>query len=107
MDGLGPLHLSGAVLTSTGVTAADGLIVTTAGAGGRGDVRSASVVGPSGGWQPLASPPAGTSAVVAGPGGAFEALIADQSTLEVYVLGAGGWHRVQSLAVPIQYGSSS
>ena len=98
------LHLDRAPVTSTGVTPAGGLIVTTGGGAGE---RSASVVGPSGGgWQPLPAPPAGTSAVAAGPGGSFEALMADRSTLAVYLLGAGGWHRVQSLAVAIQYGSS-
>ncbi len=100
-----PLHPGRAPLASTGVTAAGGLVVTTAGAGNR---RSAWVVGPSGGrWLPLAAPPPGTSTVVAGPGTTFEALIADQSTLHVDVLGTGGWRRVQSLAVAIQYGSSS
>jgi len=99
-----PLFLAQASITATGVTAGGGLIVTTGGGGGGG---SASVIGPSGGrWQPLTIPPAGTSAVVGGPGGAFEALIADQSTLDVELLGAGGWRRVQSLDVPIQYGSS-
>jgi hypothetical protein len=98
------LSLDRASLTSIGITADGGVIVST---GGGGD-RSASVVGPSGGrWQPLAAPPAGTSAVVGGPGGTFEALMADQSTLAVEALGAGGWHRVESLSVPIQYGSSS
>jgi len=36
----------------------------------------------------------------------FDALIADQSNLDVDTLGSGGWHRTQTLNVPIQYGSS-
>ncbi len=53
----GALRLDRAAITSTGVTPAGGLIVTTGGADGE---RSASFVGPSGrGWQPLARPARG------------------------------------------------
>jgi hypothetical protein len=99
-----PLPLEGGSLTSTGVTALGGLVVAIKSTDG---IRSASVISPPGNqWQELAAPPAGTSAVVATPSGGFDALIENQSTLDVDTLGSGGWHRIQALAVPIQYGSS-
>ena len=98
------LPLGRGSLTSTGVTATGGLIVTVRGADGS---ASASAISPSGGpWRPLAPLPAGTSVVVGAPDGVFDALIADQSSLDVDTLGSGGWHRTQTLNVPIQYGSS-
>jgi len=98
------LPLGRGSLTSTGVTATGGFIVTVRGADGS---ASASAISPSGGpWRPLTPPPAGTSVVVGGPDGVFDALIADQSNLDVDTLGSGGWHRTQTLNVPIQYGSS-
>jgi len=91
-------------LTSTGDTPAGGLVIATAGSG----QQAAAVITPSSRqWLQLATPPTGTSAVVAGPDGTLEALIVDQSTLRVDSSGAGGWHRTQTLDVPIQYGSSS
>jgi hypothetical protein len=99
-----PISLGGESLTSTGVTASGGLVIATKSADG---TRSASAISPSGDqWQELASPPTGTSAVVATPSGGFDALIAKRSTLDVDALGSGGWHHIQALAVPIQYGSS-
>jgi hypothetical protein len=99
-----PLPLKGGSLTSTGVTPTGGLAVAIKSADG---TRSAWVISsPGNQWQKLAPPPAGTSAVVATPSGGFDALIENQSTLEVDELGSGGWHRIQALAVPIQYGSS-
>ena len=96
--------LKGGSLTSTGVTPTGGLAVAIKSADG---TRSAWVISsPGNQWQKLAPPPAGTSAVVATPSGGFDALIENQSTLEVDELGSGGWHRIQALAVPIQYGSS-
>ena len=98
------LPLKGGSLTSTGVTPTGGLAVAIKSGDG---TRSAWVISPPGNqWQKLAPPPAGTSAVVATPSGGFDALIENQSTLEVDALGSGGWHRIQVLAVPIQYGSS-
>ena len=96
--------LKGGSLTSTGVTPTGGLAVAIKSGDG---TRSAWVISsPGNQWQKLAPPPAGTSAVVATPSGGFDALIENQSTLEVDELGSGGWHRIQALAVPIQYGSS-
>lgn len=98
-----PLPLGARSLTSTGETPTGGLVIATGGPG-----QQAAVITPlSRQWLQLATPPTGTAAVVAGPDGTFEALIVDQSTLRVDSAGAGGWHRTQTLDVPIQYGSSS
>ena len=40
------------------------------------------------------------------PAGGYDALVPQRSTLVVYALAGAGWERVQSLQVPIQYGSS-
>ncbi len=90
-------------LVSTGVSAAAQLIAVIQ----RGSTRSAAVLGPSGSaWQQLAPLPAGTVAVAASPGGGYSALIAHSSTLDVDLSGKTGWRHVQTLDVPIQYGSS-
>jgi hypothetical protein len=100
------LSIAGSRLTSTGLTASGGPIVLL----GNGKTqRSAwtTPTRPDAPWLRLATPPAGTSTVAVGPSGTFEALIADRSTLVVEMLSGGRWHRVQSLKVAIQYGSSS
>jgi hypothetical protein len=110
-NGLGPwtvsagLPLDGASLLSTGVTGAGGFVVSTR----RGSAApSASTVGPTESpWKSLPPLPSGTTSVTAGPGGSYDALVPVQSTLSVYGLGTSGWSRVQTLRVPVQYGSSS
>jgi hypothetical protein len=72
------------------------------------DGRAYAVSGPGGAWRRLPSPPQGTAALAAGPGGAFEALAAAGGKLTVYRLSpAGAWGKLQTLSVPVQYGSSS
>jgi hypothetical protein len=103
------LPLAGATLASTGVSADGGLVVagSKAGHGGHGRVTWAATIGPSAAsWQILSPPPSGTSAVVSTPTGSFEALGGRNSTLIVDSLGPGGWARIQTVAVPVQYGSS-
>jgi hypothetical protein len=109
-DGLGTwtvstgLPLNGQTLTSTGVTTPGGFVVDARSTAAR---STASVVTPaSGTWQALAPPPDGASSVVPTPAGGFDAFGSVQSTLHVYTLGAGGWIPIQSIDVPIQYGSS-
>jgi hypothetical protein len=100
------LSIAGSRLTSTGWTASGGPIVLL----GSGKTQRSAWVTPTrpdAPWQRLATPPAGTSTIAVGPNGTFEALIADRSTMVVEMLRAGEWHRVQSLNVAIQYGSSS
>ena len=97
------LGLAGGSVIATGSTADGGLVVTYRTSGG----LAAATVNPSSpGWQNLAPPPAGTSAVVATPEGGFDAPVPDQSVLEAYALAGGAWTQLPSLSVPIQYGSS-
>jgi hypothetical protein len=99
-----PLPALGGSLVSSGVTASGGLIAVTEGAG---PIRTAAVVGPTGsGWQRLAPLPPRTAVVAGTPDGGYDALVEDQSTLRVDALGPAGWHQVQTVGVPIQYGSS-
>jgi hypothetical protein len=72
------------------------------------DGRAYAVSGPGGAWRRLPSPPPGTAALATGPGDAFEALAAAGGNLTVYRLSpAVAWDKLQTLSVPIQYGSSS
>jgi hypothetical protein len=72
------------------------------------DGRADAISGPGATWRRLPAPPPGTATLAAGPGSAFEALAAAGGTLTVYRLSpAGSWDKLQTLAVPIQYGSSS
>ncbi|MFZ0000417.1 MAG: hypothetical protein WAK76_13060, partial [Trebonia sp.] len=89
--------------------------VAASGTGSRGaawvllaDGRAYEVSGPGSAWRRLPSPPSGTAALAAGPGDAYEALAAASGKLTVYRLSpAGAWGKLQTLSVPIQYGSSS
>jgi hypothetical protein len=67
------------------------------------------ISGPGASWRTLPRVPARTSVLASGPGGAIDALAASGSALTVWRLGplASSWTRVQSVNVPIQYGSSS
>jgi hypothetical protein len=50
--------------------------------------------------------PPGTAVVAGTADDGYDALVEDQSTLRVDALGPAGWHQVQTVHVPIQYGSS-
>ncbi|HUB41224.1 MAG TPA: hypothetical protein VMA72_20465 [Streptosporangiaceae bacterium] len=71
--------------------------------------RGAMIAGPSGAWRQLPAVPAASSATLALPAsGQADALTAAAGTLTVWQLNRAGaaWTRVQSVKVPIQYGSS-
>lgn len=72
-------------------------------------VTAAAVAGPGGTWSSLPPAPSRTAAVVDGPNGEVDALAVSGSVLTDYRLttSGGSWRRVQSLTVPIQYGSST
>jgi hypothetical protein len=102
--------------TGTGWTGpavlADGAGVRTSGFGANGaawvllgDGSAATIAGPGGTWGALPPVPAGT--VVLAPGPAYEALAPKGSKLAVWQLTGGAWTKVQSVNVPIVYGSSS
>jgi hypothetical protein len=60
-------------------------------------------------WLLLPSVPAHTTVLASGPGGATDALAVSGATLTVWQLAPGAtvWSKVQTISVPIQYGSSS
>ena len=70
-----------------------------------GDGHAEAISGPGGTWQELPTVPAGTA--VLAPGAAYEALAVAGSKLAVWELTGGAWTKVQSITVPINYGSSS
>jgi hypothetical protein len=97
--------LDGGALLSTGLSPDGGFVIASKGSDGT--VSAWTVGGSATQWQPLARLPSGTTSVTSTPDGGYDALVPQQSTLEVYGLASTGWGRVQSLRVPIQYGSSN
>jgi hypothetical protein len=97
-----PLPATGAPVAS-GWLAASGAWVLLPGG------TAAVITGPGAPWRTLPRVPARTSVLAAGPGGAIDALAARGAALTVWRLGPSvpRWTRVQSMNVPIQYGSSS
>jgi hypothetical protein len=77
--------------------------------------HAATITGPGRPWRSLPVVPAGTVVLAAGPGGAVDALAVSGSKLTVWRLGGGSagtdaateWSAIQTIGVPIQYGSSS
>jgi hypothetical protein len=69
-----------------------------------GDGSAATIAGPDGTWGALPPVPAGTAVLAPGP--AYEALAPKGSKLAVWQLTGGAWTKVQSLTVPIVFGSS-
>ena len=96
--------LAGRTLLSTGVTGGGAFVIASKGPSGTATASEIALSATR--WQPLARLPSGTTSVTATPVGGYDALVPQQSTLAVYGLGATGWGRVQSLQVPLQYGSS-
>jgi hypothetical protein len=95
-------------LTGSGVVAAGSLA-----AGGAWVLlpghRAATVTGPGQPWRSLPGVPAGTAVLAAGPGGAVDALAVSGSNLTVWGLAgaAAAWSKIQTIDVPVQYGSSN
>ena len=98
----GALPVSGPVIAS-GTLALGGAWVLLPGA------RAATVSGPGQQWTLLPPAPAKTVVLAAGPDGATDALAVSGATLTVWQLApkATVWSKVQTVNVPIQYGSSS
>jgi hypothetical protein len=72
------------------------------------DRRAQTVSGPGGAWRALPALPPGRSVALALPAGAGpEALAATGGTMTVWQLSGARWAKVQTIKVPIQYGSSS
>ena len=71
--------------------------------------RAATIGGPGQQWLLLPPLPAATRALASGPGGAVDALAISGARLTVWQLPRAStvWTRIQTLTVPVQYGSSS
>jgi hypothetical protein len=61
----------------------------------------------NGAWATLPSPPTGTATVAFGPGSTVEALAVSDTVLRVFALKSSDlWKKIQSMNVPVQFGSS-
>jgi hypothetical protein len=97
------LSLAGSAVRTTAFGSSGAVAVVLS--GGRGEILS----GPGGSWRQTPPVPAGRTVTIALPGvGLADALAASAGTLTVWRLGGSGdgWTEVQTLKVPIQYGSS-
>jgi hypothetical protein len=95
--------LTGGGVVAAGSLAADGAWVLLPGH------RAATVAGPGQSWRSLPAVPAGTAVLAAGPGGAVDALAVSGSNLTAWRLAgaAAAWSKIQTIDVPVQYGSSN
>lgn len=101
-----PLAIGAAAIQSSGL--GSGGAVTVLLSGGSSQAAQA-LGGPGAAWRPLPTPPAGTLTLVAGSAGQFDALAARGTTkLTDWRLDprSGAWRAVQTISVPIQFGSS-
>jgi hypothetical protein len=102
-----PLPVTGAItsgeLAGATPTAADRTWVLLPGG------RAATIGGPGQQWLLLPPVPAAAKVLASGPNGAVDALAVSGATLTVWRLPheATVWTKIQTIAVPVQYGSSS
>jgi hypothetical protein len=103
-DASAALPASGPV-TASGTLPAGGSWVLLSG----GRAATIDVPGAAAHWALLPPVPARTTVLASGPDGAVDALAVSGATLTVWrlALKATAWSRVQTISVPIQYGSSS
>jgi hypothetical protein len=100
-----PLALGSSAVVASGTGAGTAqFVISRDGSGLRAEV----VGGPGQTWHALPAPPVGAATVAFSPSGAVDALAVHQATLTVWQLGADGrsWTDIQSVEVPIAYGSS-
>ena len=96
----------GTKFLSYGPTADGGIFVLLQSADG--DEHLYQTDGPDRGWRLLPSPPAATATVAYVGGSSIEALAVHDTVLTVWNLDSfGTWHLIQTMHVPIQFGSSS
>ncbi len=98
-----PPYATEGTTVSASVDASGAMVVVLA----VGNHLTAVAGAPGAPWTTLPAPPAGTSVVVSGPAGAYSALVPIGSTMTVDLLTGGRWAHHQTIAVPIQYGSTS
>ncbi len=97
-----PLSLRGAAVASAAFGLTGTVAVTTTGG-------SAALIDNGGSaWRALPRPPAGTAALASLAGSEVDAFAVDRSSLTVWQLSQAdsSWQRLQSMTVPIQYGSA-
>jgi hypothetical protein len=97
-----PLPLGGAAVTSAAIGLSGAVAIATA-------TRAAAFISSTGrAWRTLPRLPVGTVTLAIGTSGTVQALAVSRSTLLVWQQAHGGqvWSRVQTMKVPIQYGSS-
>jgi hypothetical protein len=72
-------------------------------------LRAAIIAGPGTAWRQLSNMPQGTQTIAVGTDGHLEALAVNDTKLIVWQLGMGklSWSKVQSITVPIVFGSSA
>jgi hypothetical protein len=99
----GPLSLAGGQPAASGFGSGGAAWVLLPGG------HAETIAGPGGSWRALPAPPADTATLAAGPGGAMDALAANGSEFTAWRLAASAtaWSKVQTMKVPIEYGSSS
>jgi len=92
---------------STGVEPGGGFVVLTSRPHGRPALDMEEGVG--GGWRSLPAPPPGTAAVAVGTDGVVDALSESLVQLTDWRLDASArtWSKIETVTVPIQFGSSS
>lgn len=98
--------LAAGSVESSGSLGADGAWVLLPGG------HAATIAGPGQAWRSLPVVPEGTSVLAAGPSGSVDALTVSGAQLDKLTVwrlagSATVWSRVQTIDVPIQYGSSS
>jgi hypothetical protein len=96
-----PLLLHGATLLSASPGPGGTAVVLS---NGHADATTSS----TGSWQELPRLPPGTATLAPGPAGGWDALTVHRTRLTIWRLtsGAAAWAAVQTINVPIQFGSS-
>ncbi len=103
-----PLRLgNGTRVVSTGVEPGGGFVVLASRPDGKPGLDLET--GPGGGWRSLPAPPPGTAAVAVGADGVVDALSESLVQLTDWRLDAVArtWSKIETVTVPIQFGSSS
>jgi hypothetical protein len=97
-----PLPVAGATVRSAAFGPAHTAAVVLTGN------RAETSTGTAGAWRPLPALPPGTATLAAAAAGTWSALAVHGTRLTVWRLAAGGraWARTQTIAVPVQFGSS-
>ena len=96
-------YVTGRAVTSAAVTPSGGFAVLFGGTA----AAVAEPGAPGAPWRTVATPPVGTVVLAALPDGSIEALAPTDVQVDVHLLGPSGWRRVQQLAVPVPFGSTS